>query len=155
MKELIPNSTELFIHACQYYGEREVPGKGNNPTILQWLKDIFPWVEDEIAWCSAFMTAMAKQCNMDHPQEKAGAARSWLNVGQAVIDSPVPGDVCVFWRESPSSWKGHVAMFVRETDKFIWVLGGNQSDQVNIRPYTKSRLLSIRRLSKVKKDVQA
>lgn len=146
MKDLIQYSNQLYLYASQYYGEREVPGKESNQTILGWLKDIFPWVDNEIAWCSAFMNAMAKANGLEHPTEKAGAARSWLNVGLAVTDGPVIGDVCVFWRESPKSWKGHVGLFVRETEKFIWVLGGNQSDQVNIRPYTKSRLLSIRRL---------
>jgi len=109
MQELIPNSTELFLHACQYYGEREVPGKESNATILEWLQEIFPWADNEIPWCSAFMTAIAKDCELEH-------------------------------------------MYVRETEKFIWVLGGNQSDQVNIRPYAKSRLLTIRRLNKTQGD---
>jgi hypothetical protein len=44
-----------------------------------------------------------------------------------------------------SNWKGHVGFYVGETAKSIKTLGGNQSNAVNIRHYSKSRVLGFRR----------
>ena len=73
-------------------------------------------------------------------------ARSWLKVGQRV-SKPKLGDVVIFWRDNPNSWKGHVAFFVRETKNWVYVLGGNQNNQVKISAYPKHRLLQYRSLT--------
>ena len=89
---------------------------------LQYFSEIgHSWVkDDETAWCSAFANWVCK---------KAGAARSgklnarsWLKVG-IQTHHPQKGDIVVFWRESPQSWKGHVAFFIRETNNWIYVFG--------------------------------
>jgi len=78
---------------------------------------------------------------------KAATARSWLKVGNNVeLDKARVGDLAIFWRGSPDSWMGHVAIFLREEDGFIWCLGGNQDDSVCIKKYQTSRLLGIRRV---------
>ena len=55
-----------------------------------------------------------------------------------------PGDVVVFKRGN-SSWQGHVAFFVKDKGALIEVLGGNQSNAVNVKGYQASKLLGIRR----------
>ncbi len=50
----------------------------------------------------------------------------------------------VFWRGSPSSWKGHVGFYWAEDETCYHVLGGNQSDRVSITRIRKSRLLAAR-----------
>jgi uncharacterized protein (TIGR02594 family) len=72
-------------------------------------------------------------------------ARSWLTVGGETSE-PEVGDIVVLWRESPTSWKGHVGFYVRETEHLIFVLGGNQHNQVGINGYGKHRLLGYRKL---------
>lgn len=126
------------------YGVTEINGSEDNPRIVEYFKEAgHSWVkDDETAWCSAFMNFVAK---------KAGAecsgklnARSWLSVGTRITGQPKPGDAVVFWRESRKSWKGHIAIFIRETDTHVYVLGGNQGNRVCITPYPKYRVLEYR-----------
>ncbi len=83
---------------------------------------------------------------------KKANARSWLHVGVSVVD-PEPGDVVIFWRESPNSYKGHVGIFMGYSqDKTrIYTLGGNQGNMVSQSAYSASQLLGFRRLRPTKK----
>lgn len=137
----------------KYYKVREIPGKKHNNLIAGWTNRILSWAkDDEVPWCSSFINAMAEDAGLER-SGKANA-RSWLSVGTPV-KTPVISDVVIFWRSSPNSWKGHVGVFMgyRYDGKYIAVLGGNQSNEVNISLYPVSRLLGFRRLSKVKKLV--
>lgn len=83
----------------------------------------------------------------DMERSGRGNARSWLNVG-VQVENPEPGDVVVFWRGSPRSHKGHVGIFqgYSRDQRRIYVLGGNQDDQVSTTAYPTERLLGFRRL---------
>lgn len=143
--------TDLFDKAMDEYGLKEVLGFPDNPRIIQFFDDLGfngKQLKDETAWCSAFVNWCAKECGYEYT--KSLAARSWLKIGKAT-KTPKRGDVVVFWRESRQSWKGHVGLFVKERDGMIYVLGGNQGNQVNIKAYPASRLLEYRTLKKVKK----
>ncbi len=80
----------------------------------------------------------------------SAAARSWTNVGIAVTD-PKPGDIVVFWREDPLSWKGHVGFFTgfNNDASIVYCLGGNQNNAVSILGYDAKKVLSYRRISQV------
>ncbi len=132
--------------ALSQFGIKEVVGKKDNPEVLKYFDEIGyegSKLKDETSWCSAFVNWVCKKSNL--PYSGKLTARSWLKVGRKV-EMPKLGDVVVFWRESPESWKGHVGFFIRETDNLVYVLGGNQSNQVKISAYPKYRLLQYRRL---------
>lgn len=131
--------------ALNEIGVKEIVGKEHNPRILDYFNEIgHSWVkDDETAWCSAFANYVCKKAGANFSGKLN--ARSWLNVGQKV-SKPEKGDIAVFWRESPNSWKGHVAFFIRETRNWVYVLGGNQNNQVKISAYPKHRLLEYRRV---------
>ena len=139
--------TEILTEMLSHYGLSEIAGGQHNPEILEFFKDIgFDWVkDDETAWCSASLNYFAKK----HYFERSGKldARSWLKVGELVLE-PELGDVVVFWRESPESWKGHVGLYINHNDKYIWTLGGNQNNSISIVAYPRERLLGYRRLRK-------
>jgi uncharacterized protein (TIGR02594 family) len=138
---------EIIKAALGEYGVIEQPGAvENTPRILEYFAEIgHSWVkEDETAWCSAFCNFIAKTTNHEYSGELN--ARSWLTVGIRT-SKPEPGDVVVLWRSSKTSWKGHVGFFVRKDDSQIWILGGNQSNQVCIAPYDSDRLLDYRILN--------
>lgn len=134
--------------ALQHLGVREVPGKENNPKIVQWARRLATWVnDDETAWCSSF----ANFCAAEAGYESSGKlnARSWLDVGAPVSRADVrKGDIAVFWRGSPDAWTGHVAFFESwaEMRSKVRVLGGNQSDKVCLANYNGSQILGFRRL---------
>lgn len=39
---------------------------------------------------------------------------------------------------------GHVGFYVRETDKYVYILGGNQGNKVSIAGYDKGRIIAYR-----------
>jgi uncharacterized protein (TIGR02594 family) len=119
--------------------------KGDNPKVVAYFKDSGnPGVmDDETAWCAAFVGAMLRRAGV----KSTGAlnARSYLDWGTPVDrKNALPGDVVIFKRGS-SSWQGHVAFFVKDRGALIDVLGGNQSNAVNVKGYQSAALLGIRR----------
>jgi uncharacterized protein (TIGR02594 family) len=141
---------DILKMALLEYGVKEIAGANHNPTIVKYSKDIgFGGViDDETAWCSIFVNWCAMKVGLE--RSKKLNARSWLTIGEKA-KKPQPGDVVVFWRTSPESWKGHVALFINysEDKKFIYCLGGNQQNQVKISAYDANRLLTFRRLNKL------
>ena len=138
-----------FDIARSYIGTTEGPGPEDNPAIMAMYASVgHDWVEhDSVAWCAAFV---------GHCLEKAGLrstrrlnARSYLDWGIPVdLAEAQEGDIVIFSRGS-KSWQGHVGFFVKTAGAMIEVLGGNQSDAVNIQRYAKSRLLGVRRAGNV------
>lgn len=141
------NADKLLKAALKYYGQLEVKGEKSNPLILDWIKRYFPNAFDDskVAWCSIFMNEIAKECDLEYTD--SALARSWLDVGYEVF-TPQIGDVVVFWRKQKNSAWGHVGLYITEDDTYIYTLGGNQANQVDIRPYAKYRLLGYRKLRK-------
>lgn len=137
---------KVLLEALKHIGIREFSGKhSSSPTILFWLRQLIPYAkEDEINWCSAFAANVVKTAlQLEHIPVDA-SARSWLRYGYPT-DKPEMGDMVIFWRNSPESWEGHIAIYIRENSRYVWVLGGNQSNAVSIAPYEKSRVLGYRK----------
>lgn len=135
--------TPWIAHARTFLGLREVPGARHNPTILGWWQKIFAdFRDDETPWCAAFVGGVLEEVGIK--STRSAAARSYLKWGRS-LSQPVPGCVVVFWRGSPSGWSGHVG-FVVGKDAFgnLMVLGGNQGDAVNIKPFGRDRVLGYR-----------
>lgn len=135
---------EPYQLALQFYGLKEIAGKEHEKEILEFFKTTgYDIDSDETSWCSAFVN----YCNIMTQKEHSGSltARSWLKEGVPVKE-PKLGDVVVLWRVSPNSWQGHVGYFINKIGDQIFILGGNQDNQVNIKPYQESRLLGYRRI---------
>lgn len=128
--------------ALSQYGEKERRG-GENSVILKYFSEIgFPEIkEDEVPWCSAFVNWCVMKAGL--PITKNLAARSWLGWGKKVM-VPEIGDIAVFKRGT-SGWQGHVGFYVKNDGFYVWVLGGNQSDEVRISKYPGTELLGYRR----------
>lgn len=143
--------SQLINIALSQYGVTETVGKQHNPKVLNYFKEIgHQWVTtDETAWCSAFMNWVALKANVERSHKLT--ARSWLHVGNET-KTPELNDVVILWRHKKSSWKGHVGLFISysEDQKHIYILGGNQNNQVNIKKYPAYRLLGFRRLGAIK-----
>jgi len=141
--------SKLIMTGLKYYGITEQPTtEKNSPTILSWLKLLLPWANnDEIAWCSAYVNGIAKEAGFEHFPDRHGSAlaREWLTKG-IEVQTPELGDVVVLWRGSKTAITGHVGFFIRENKTHVFLLGGNQSDSVNITAFPKERILGYRRL---------
>ncbi len=139
---------QLLKIAFNELGTEEIVGDIDNPEVLKYAKDtgIKGITSDEIPWCSTFINWVAWKAGLEY--SKKANARSWLNVGQKV-SVPEPGDIVVFWRESPQSWKGHVAIFlgISIDKKRVYCLGGNQGNRVSVSAYRMNTVLSFQRLT--------
>lgn len=138
-----------FDIARSYIGTTEGPGPADNPMIIEMYASVgHDWVEhDSVAWCAAFV---------GHCLERAGirstrklTARSYLEWGIPieVVDAQ-QGDIGVIPRGS-SRWQGHVFFIDRIEGQWVWGLGGNQDDAVNVKRYPVSKLLGVRRAGNV------
>lgn len=142
VKRALPVGAPWYDLAQQYLGLREGPGKKNNPKVVAFYKACgFGGItQDSVPWCAAFVGAMLEKSG--YASAKSLTARDYLRWGKE-ITKPRKGCVVVFKRGN-SSWQGHVAFFVRETKTHIYVLGGNQSNAVNVARYPRSKLLGYR-----------
>jgi uncharacterized protein (TIGR02594 family) len=117
--------------AVENVGLKEVSGRDDNPTIMQFYKDCgHPEIEhDETAWCAAFVGACLKRAGkpVSKPVELNLMARSYLKYGTPT--KPRPGAVFVMARGKPPS--GHVGFVVDvHDDGTMRTLEGNVSNQV-------------------------
>ena len=133
--------------ALSQYGIKEIPGEEHNPEILKYFDEIgHAWIDDdETAWCSAYVNWVVQKAGYENSGKLN--ARSWLDVGKTISTDPAQlGDIVIFWRVKPNSWQGHVGFYINEDAYNYYILGGNQSNKVCIKPYDKGRLLGIRRI---------
>lgn len=135
-----------LLTALRYYKLKEIVGDENNPIIVKMFKEIgHAWIKnDETAWCAAFLNYVLKISG--YPYTGKLNARSFLGYGENVDTCNAKvGDIVVFWRVKKYSPYGHVGFYISEDENYYYILGGNQNNEVNISPYPKSKLLSIRR----------
>jgi uncharacterized protein (TIGR02594 family) len=131
-----------LLVARHLLGVRETPGNGSNRQILDWATDLgIPYKSDDIAWCGLFVahcigTSLSREPLPANPL----GAQNWKQFGGPCAAQP--GAILVFWRDKPTSWKGHVGFYVGEDAAGFYVLGGNQGNQVSVARIAKNRLLA-------------
>lgn len=135
--------------ALGYIGTTEGAGPENNPVIMDMYASVgHDWVEhDSVAWCAAFVGHCLERAGLRSTRQLT--ARSYLEWGVPVESADAqPGDIGVIPRGS-SGWQGHVFFIDRIEGPWVWGLGGNQSDAVNVKRYPVSKLLGVRRAGQV------
>ena len=139
---------DLFQIAASEIGVKETKGAEHTPQIVKYAQEAgFKAIgDDETPWCSIFVNWCSMKAGLQRTNK--ANAQSWLSVG-VPVDDPRPGDIVIFWRESPKSWKGHVGIFVgfSRDQKLVFTLGGNQKDSVSIQGFDAQKVLGFRRLS--------
>ncbi|MGJ0509075.1 MAG: TIGR02594 family protein [Methylocystis sp.] len=135
-----------IVEAERHIGLREVPGVANNPTIVLWLTRLKAWWRDDLtAWCGTYVAECMRAAKLALPT-RWYRAKDWLNWG-VELAAPTYGCVVVFNRKGG----GHVGFVVgRDTLGRLLVLGGNQSDAVNIAPFDMARVAGYRWPSEIK-----
>lgn len=121
-------------------GQKEVPGSGDNPRVVEYHASAGGASPDSVPWCASFVNFCITQAGLVGTNSKA--ARSWTNWGRDA-GSLVPGCIVVLSRGADVT-KGHVGFCVGERPGWISLLGGNQSDAVNIADFPASRLVAKR-----------
>jgi uncharacterized protein (TIGR02594 family) len=129
-------------------GTREVPGAANNPVIMSWGNRLgarvlgIAYGADSVPWCGLFAAHCVSVAGLT-PPKIAIRAKAWATWGTGLpLFGMVPaGAVAVFERQGG----GHVG-FVDSVnvDGSLNILGGNQGDAVNVRRFTRDRLIALR-----------
>lgn len=143
MSSILKKEVKIVSKALEYYGIKEILGGSVNKKVLGFLNDVSSKKhEKNIPWCAAFVGSMLKKCGFKYSSKLT--ARDYLKVGKSV-DNPAMGDIVIFWRDSLESWKGHVGIFIAESEHVVYVLGGNQDNTVCIKPYPRNRVIGYQR----------
>lgn len=123
-------------------GVKERLGAGDNPQILRYHATTrLRATKDVVPWCAAYVCWVLEQCGFT--STRSAAAASYRTYGQRC--ELKPGAIVVFGKADPDAGgTGHVAFFVREDGDYVWVLGGNQANQVSIAKRPKSRIVAVR-----------
>jgi uncharacterized protein (TIGR02594 family) len=119
-------------------GQNEVAGIKANPRILEYFSASKFWGKDDTgsknAWCASFVTWVMQRHGYSAPVD-AFRAKEWANFGRK-IDSPVYGAIGIKSRADG----GHTAFVVGKSadGNYLFMLGGNQVDEVNVSRYDKT-----------------
>ena len=120
---------------------KEVKGPASNPVISGYFTQATgKKYGDEVSWCAAFVGAMLEKAGVR--SSRSLLARSYLRWGEKLA---LPREGCIVVLKRGEPWQGHVGFFVRQNrDGTIMLLGGNQSDQVNYRNFSKRLVIGYR-----------
>lgn len=136
---------QILVKALELIGTKEIIGTVHSKTIMSWAKDLKIekiYTNDEIAWCGLFIAVVCKRAGVETgitPTEALWAL-NWNKFGTKQSKAML-GDILTFKRNGG----GHVAIYVGEDADCYHVLGGNQSNMVNITRIEKTRCAGIRR----------
>lgn len=149
----------LADRAANFVGKgiKEIAGPTSHPQILDWLQrceqlyptDI-PLDDSKYAWCGVFVGCMVlderlsnKTSTLPPPPKYFQGAKRWLNWSEArEFNKTKRGDVAIL-----SRGRGlfHVAIVANVYSDGLGLVGGNQSDEVNVTFYPWTKVKSIRR----------
>ena len=141
------SAPKILLSALKFYGVTEIPGPESNDIIMSWAKELGlerVYTNDDIAWCGLFVAKVVHDAGYD-PVSGPLWALNWKKFEGPSKEAGL-GDILVFVRKlANGGTAGHVGIYVGEDEEAYHVLGGNQSNQVNITRVAKSRLVGIRR----------
>lgn len=135
-------SRPLWLEAgIKLIGVRETPGGKDNPVIIDWAKDEGgdikkEYTHDSIPWCALFANHILTKVGIKGTETlwALDFAGHWPSVK---LSGPAVGAFAPMKR----SGGGHITCIVgKDQNGNPMGLGGNQSDQVNIVPFARSRL---------------
>jgi len=145
-KTVPPLKPIWYLEAERLKGIREGAGRAaNNATIIAWAKGLGGWVRnfytsDATPWCGLFVGHVIATTLPSEPlPNNPLGALEWKKFGRPLA-RPTTGAILVFKRLGG----GHVGFYAGEDDDSYTVLGGNQSNMVNLTTIAKSRHVDTR-----------
>lgn len=147
------NELPWVAFARQHISIAEKVGKAENPKIVKMWEVAFTatnqadklkqavWRTENTPWCGGFIAYVLASCGLSrHIPQSFPMARSFERAGTK-LTKPAYGCIATFTR----SGGGHVGIVVgKDRHGNIMVLGGNQGDVVNIKPFAVRRVTSYR-----------
>jgi len=119
-------------------GTKEIRGPEHDKRVIFYHSFTGGYSTDEVPWCGSFLAMCMTEAGIN-PPSTAERALSWIEFGKS-SDGPKVGSVAVKKRKGG----GHVGMVIAEDGEYVYILGGNQGDEVNIRKYKTSDFIDFR-----------
>ncbi|MEM7480840.1 MAG: CHAP domain-containing protein [Acidobacteriota bacterium] len=128
-------------------GAREQGANNSGPWIEKYLNGI---LDPPANWCAAFVSWCYDQHPNGAPFRYSLGARNireqfrnkgWLYDSEEV--TPEPGDIIVWWRDQPNSWKGHIGLVHHVSAGIVYTVEGNKGGfpaPVNVFDYVQGRI---------------
>lgn len=126
-------------------GAGEVGGDNMGPWVRKYLNGIVAPPND---WCAGFVSWCFANSGQPMPFAYSVGARDvfsqlkgkgfLVNVSDA--NPPLPGDVIVWWRQAPTSWKGHIGIVYGYSGGVVRTIEGNHSEKVSSFSYTLAKI---------------
>ncbi|MEM7052139.1 MAG: CHAP domain-containing protein [Acidobacteriota bacterium] len=128
-------------------GAREEGGNNSGPWVEKYLRDIVPTPAN---WCAGFVSWCFDQHPAGVPFRYSLGARNirsqfrdkgWLYDVEEQL--PEPGDIIVWWRDQPTSWKGHIGLVHHVSNGILYTVEGNRGGlpaPVNVFDYVLGRI---------------
>lgn len=130
-----------LLTARRELGTQEIKGSKHNPRIIEYHNTtLYPPNNDDDKtgmWCASYCNWVMKNSGYENETGNSAWTLYWSTNykknNMTKYTSPVYGSVVIFkW----TKMSGHAGFVVgADDDGGIWVLGGNQGDEVNIRYY--------------------
>lgn len=139
----IGGNTVIVATAKKYMGLSE---RSDRKTLARFLSGELKQKIDPVItpWCAAFVNAILTEVGL--PTTGSNLGSSFTSYGRRVKD-PKPGDIVVIRGGRHS--RTHVGIYVgtemRGKRRYVRLLGGNQSNRVQISSYDASKIIAIRR----------
>lgn len=127
-------------------GLREIRGAKHELAIVGMHRRIYAWItDDETPWCAAAMSAMFDLAGYADPATVR--ARDFEDYGVEAC-TPEVGRTIVVLSRGRNPAKGHVGFFAGFSERggvrYVEVLGGNQSNAINVAAYRADRVVAYR-----------
>jgi peptidoglycan hydrolase-like protein with peptidoglycan-binding domain len=123
----------------------EVGGNNRGPFVKKYLAGL---AAEGNPWCAGFVSFCFTNAPAGIPFAYTVGARDILHQFKqkgwahkpGSDHTPLPGDVVVWWREQPTSMRGHVGIVHQVTNGFLYTIEGNKSPNVQGFSYVFSRM---------------
>lgn len=135
--------TPAWLHfALNEIGVKEIAGALANARInLYHAITTLRATSDEVPWCASYTCWCLEKAGVKSP--RSAAARDFLNWGEVVV-SPFIGCVVVIARASANPKSAHVGFWFGENEEHVFILSGNQGNQVSVAAFNKNQILGYR-----------
>lgn len=104
---------------------------------------------DGANWCADFAVHVTGDALPVEPSRSAKQLYTRFKAAGLLTTTPQPGDLVFWWRESPTSWKGHVGIVESVTADTITTVEGNVSNRVQRRTYPRQGMPKLLGFGKV------
>lgn len=144
--------TKVIKNAVAELGNGELGGNNKGKYVRLYNQGM------ESSWCAGFVSYILQKSGYNELGYEVSSRRIYNEAKKLglVTNEPKPGYLIMFWRESPSSWKGHIGIIIEVNGNVIKTIEGNKGKypaKVRICEYDKNNIPKLLGYIKIKEMI--